>query len=211
MPQSNFEKNYHEKFFYREANDSQRNQARLKLIQSRHSGGKLLEIGCGTGGLLRLADAHYEVEGIDISRHAVQTLRAQFGERVRAADIEISPLPAARYDLVVAFNILEHLRRPEKAAAKIFQALRPGGLLVGSVPYNAHLVGRLVTRIGNHFDRTHISTLPPDAWMRILKHAGFAEVQFFGEIPFGRNRCRYLTGDGWENLAFNLMFIGSKK
>jgi SAM-dependent methyltransferase len=210
MIRRSFEKGYHEHFLYREIENSPRNQARLALIRSLQPGGQLLEVGCAPGGFLRLAAAHYDIQGIDISRHAIQALREQFGERIQTANIELHPFPPLAFDIIVAFNIFEHLRRPEKVIARLVQALRPGGLRVGSVPYNAHLVGSLVTRVTNLFDRTHVSTLPPDAWQRILAHAGLRELQLFGEIPIGRNRCHYLTGDGWENLAFNLMFVGRK-
>ncbi|MBE0695743.1 MAG: hypothetical protein IH586_02360, partial [Anaerolineaceae bacterium] len=64
-----------------------------------------------------------------------------------------------------------------------------------------------ITRIGSYFDRTHISTFPPDAWQRIFTHAGFKDVLFFGEINLGRNHCRYLRGKSWPHFAFNLMFV----
>lgn len=205
-----YEDGYHERFLYNEVANSQRNRARLQLLMDHIPGGNLLEIGCGKGGLLDLARAHYEIEGIDISRHAIQSIRGQFGDRVRVANIEWSPLPSRRFDVIAAFNILEHLKRPDRALVKIYQALRGGGILAGSVPYYAGLVGRIVTRIGNFIDRTHVSTLPPDAWMRIFNHIGFDKVTFFGEIPFGRNHCRYLYGSHWPHFAFNLMFICQK-
>jgi SAM-dependent methyltransferase len=129
-----------------------------------------------------------------------------FGERVRVGNVEQHPLPRGRYDVVVVYNILEHLRQPEKVVARIFTSLKPGGLLIGSVPNNQHMIGRLVTHIGNYFDRTHVSTFTPDVWQRIFTHTGFLQVTLFGEITLGRNRCTYLRGPNWPHIAFNLMF-----
>src|SRR5690606_35854308 len=167
---------------YREAPQSQRNHQRLKLLKEQHPGGRLLEIGCGAGGFLRLAQDEYEVEGMDISRAAVQATQAEFGGRVRLGNLEQDSLPAAGYDVIAVFNILEHLQRPAEAVRKLFNALADGGLIIGSVPNNGGLVGALVTRIGNYFDRTHCSTYSPDRWLEIFRQSGFRTIDLFGEI-----------------------------
>jgi 2-polyprenyl-3-methyl-5-hydroxy-6-metoxy-1,4-benzoquinol methylase len=169
--------------------------------------GSLLEIGCGKAGFLRLADQYFDVEGMDISQYAIQAIRPHFGDRVRVGNIEQHPLPAARYDVIAVFNILEHLRQPNQVIKRLSNALNPGGLVIGSVPNNQSLVGGLVTRIGNFFDRTHVSTFVPGVWQHLFAHAGFNSIDFFGEVTLGRNHCRYLRGQFWPHLSFNLMFI----
>jgi SAM-dependent methyltransferase len=148
---------------------------------------------------------------MDVSTYAIQSLKPHFGERVRRFNVEQHPLPREQYDVIAVYNILEHLQQPHKVAARLFAALRPGGLLIGSVPYNAGVVGRAVTHIGNFFDRTHVSTFTPPVWDRIFRHAGFAPLDLFGEVTIGRNRCRYLRGQAWPHLSFNLMFAWQKE
>lgn len=201
-----YEDGYHEAIFNREAPNSQRNQARLRLLLSYQPGGALLEIGCGMGGFLRLAESHFTVEGVDISRAAIEALRPHFGDRVSVFNIDQRPMVRGNYHVIAVFNVLEHLRQPPKVVDKLYRALAPGGVLLGSVPNNFGLVGGVNTRLGNFFDRTHVSTLPPAAWRRIFAHAGFRQVTFFGELTLGPNRCRYLTGRLWPYFSFNLMF-----
>lgn len=203
----NYEEGYHDNILYREAPDSQRNRARLAVLLEHKTSGQLLGIGCGEGGFLRAAEAHFAVQGVDISRSAIRKIRPHFGDRVQVLDVEQRPLPKAQFDVVAAFNVLEHLRRPDKVIAKIYAALLPGGVLVGSVPNNQKVVGGLITHLGNFFDRTHVSTLTPDTWQRMFHAAGFAEIRFFGEVNLGRNRCRYVTGRAWPWVGFNLMFV----
>jgi SAM-dependent methyltransferase len=205
-----YEQGYHENLLYREAQQSQRNQQRLRLVRERKAGGRLLEIGCGTGGFLRMARERYEVKGLDISKTAIDAIRAEFDERVQQGDLEQDALPVGSYDVIVVFNILEHLHRPAEAVQKLYGALAAGGLLVGSVPNNGGVVGSLVTRVGNYFDRTHCSTFAPERWQRIFHDSGFSPVDFFGEVTIGRNRCHYLTAPSWRQLAFNLMFVCEK-
>jgi hypothetical protein len=93
----------------------------------------------------------------------------------------------------------------------VTNGLRGDGIFIGSVPYNAKLVGRIVTYFGNMVDSTHISTFSPDTWLKLFKQSGFSEEIFFGEVPFGRNHCLLsysgVTGRTW---LFNLMFCVRK-
>lgn len=206
----NYSKDYFENFAYREVENSQRNRERLRALLEHKQGGSLLEIGCGTGGFLRLAEANFAVEGMDISSYAINAIRPHFGERVSVYNVEQRPLPRNRYDVIVVFNILEHLRQPHKVIDKLAAALNPGGVVIGSVPNNQKILGRLITYAGNQVDRTHVSTLPPDAWQRMFRHSGFQSVDFFGEVNLGRNHCRYIRHPLWPHLAFNLMFVCKK-
>ncbi len=205
-----FDESYHENLLYREMENSPRNRARLELIREEAAGGRLLEIGCGKGGFLRLAEAHFDVEGVDVSEYAIESIREYFGSRVSVRDIVQSDLPSERYDVIAVFNILEHLRQPGPVIDRLARALKPGGLLVGSVPNNYSLVGGVVTRIGNFFDRTHVATYPPQTWRNLFQAGGFGQIRFLGEVTIGRNRCRYLKGPLWPHLSFNLMFLCKK-
>lgn len=205
-----YEKGYHDNILTGEKPNSQRNHNRLSALLAQKQAGCLLEIGCGRGGFLSLAENHFAVEGIDMSRTAINAIQPRFNGRVRVCNVEQHPLPRGNYDVIAAFNILEHLHQPQKVVAKLYQALNPGGLLFGSVPNKFGPAGGLHTLLGNIFDRTHVSTFTPDTWQRIFRHAGFNQVVFFGELNFGPNRSRYLRGRFWEYLSFNLMFQCNK-
>ncbi len=205
-----YEKGYHDGILTREKPNSQRNQNRLQNLLERQPDGRLLEIGCGKAGFLRLAESHFAVEGIDISRTAIEAIQPHFGERVRVLNVEQRPLPGSGYNVIAAFNVLEHIHQPEKVVSKLYKALAPGGLLFGSVPNKFGPAGSLHTLLSNIFDRTHVSTFSPDTWQRIFHHAGFSSIDFFGELNFGPNRSRYLRGRFWRYLSFNLMFFCQK-
>jgi len=205
-----YDREYHEDVFYREAEDSQRNRKRLELLRDYIPGGRLLEIGCGTGGFLRQAERYFQVEGMDVSQYAVKRASEHFGKRVKVGNIEERSLERENYDTVAAFNVLEHLRSPLEAVAHMWAALKDGGWLIGSVPNKQGLIGRPLTAAGNFFDRTHVSTLSPSAWLGVFYSCGFREIHFLGEINFGRNLCWYLAGPNWGKVAFNLMFVCRK-
>lgn len=95
---------------------------------------RVLEIGCGAGDLLaRLAAQGCEVVGVDASESA----RAEAGQRVAACAgraVVRPDLPDGLFDLVLAFEVLEHIE-DELGALQSWRArIRPGGHLLLSVP-----------------------------------------------------------------------------
>ena len=102
----------------------------------------VLDAGCGRQSQLEPpAPAH--VVGID----AVEAELAEnqdLDEKI-VGDIETYPLQPAAYDLIVCWDVLEHLRRPERGLDNLARALRPRGLIVIKVP-NVLSVKGLVTK-----------------------------------------------------------------
>jgi len=95
---------------------------------------RVLEIGCGAGDLLaRLAARGCEVVGVDASaaaRAEAEQRAAPFGARVAVR----SELPDGAFDLVLAFEVLEHIEDERAALASWLARIRPGGHLLLSVP-----------------------------------------------------------------------------
>jgi len=206
-------KNYSRDYFsnsFKVKFDSDRNKRRLREIIMRKSGGRLIEIGCGKGGFVKLAGNYFNTEGVDVSEYAVDFAREYTGKRIKLSDVQKEGLRRKSYDVVAAFNVLEHLDETEKVVRKIHESLKNEGVLIGSVPNNFGIVGGINTKLTNFFDRTHKFTPSPKRWFRILKKAGFKKIKFFGEITFTKNNAMYLKTNFWKYLSFNLIFICSK-
>lgn len=203
-------KDYFESIFFREKTDSRRNHNRLREILPYHTGGRLLEIGCGTGGFIDLAARQFDVECMDVSAYAVNRLAARFGARARQGNVEEVTMPFERYDVIAAYNVLEHLRLPGIVLQKIFYSLKPGGIVTGSFPNNFGLVGGLHTALTNLVDHTHVSTYGPARWRRLFAEANFSPVSFFGEVVMGHNNSLNVHHPAWPYLSFNLMFVAVK-
>jgi len=169
-----FDRNYFENILYREIPGSQRNRNRLKLIMDIKKNGKLLEIGCGSGGFLDLAAEYFDVDGIDISRYSVHHLKKRHGGKIILGNIVHTKLKKNYYDVIVIFNVLEHIKRPELAIRNIYNGLKQGGVLVGSVPNNSSLFGSFAAWFINSFiDKTHCSTFQPNYWLKAFKKYNF--------------------------------------
>ena len=205
-----YDKRYFESVFFRSRPNSPRNRNRLELILANKPKGKLLEVGPAKGEFLQLAASHFEVWGFEISSYAASRLPAPLRARAVVGDVEKSPLPDPPFDVIAAFNLLEHLHRPFPAIQKIFDALAPTGIFVGSVPCNGGLAGTVHSALTDLFDRTHVSNAKIGKWQEDFQRAGFQDVQLFGEVMIGPNHSKYIFARLWRYISFNMMFLCRK-
>lgn len=149
----------------------------LYLGFAERTGGPLLELGCGTGRLaLPLAEAGFEVTGVDMSPRMLDVARAKveaagLGDRITLleADMRDVQLPQQYRLAFIAINSFMHLTTTEDQMAALQtwrRLLLPGGLLVIDVdnPDPRHLLeadGRLDLQ-GRWFD--------PETGATVLKH-----------------------------------------
>lgn len=103
---------------------------------------RVVEAGCGARSHLAYP-AGAQVVGIDILRS--QLLRHIGSARLAQGDVTALPVASGCADLVVCWDVLEHLPAPDRAIAEVARVLRPGGLAVLALPNILSLKG-LVTR-----------------------------------------------------------------
>jgi hypothetical protein len=82
--------------------------------------------------------------------------------------------------------------------------------MIGSVPLNYGIIGRLNTALTNIVDRTHIATYPPGDWRILFQESGFSKIQLFGEVTLSKNKSIYIRHRYWPYVSFNLMFVCQK-
>lgn len=105
----------------------------LAMALQERSGLLLLDVGCGSGLNARNFERHGRVLGLDLS---VAPLRqdAREGRWRLGGDATRIPFRDGTFDAITALDILEHLDSDFSAVDEMFRVLRPGGVLIVSVP-----------------------------------------------------------------------------
>ncbi len=97
---------------------------------------KLLDIGSSFGGFVYQAlQKGYDAYGLELSPHKlVPFFPANEHHRIFQANIDDTSLDQDSYDIITAYDIIEHVEHPKSFIQNIKNALRPGGLLCLSTP-----------------------------------------------------------------------------
>lgn len=107
--------------------------------------GRLLDVGCATGifldGMRRLG---WQVQGVEPTWSAVEYARCRFGLDVFHGRLEEAHFADASFDVITLWDVLEHVHEPRPMLAELVRLLRPGGLLVLSLPNPDSLEARLL-------------------------------------------------------------------
>jgi SAM-dependent methyltransferase len=149
----------------------------------RHVGGpgrRVLDLGCRDGALTRAYAEGNDVVGVDADKEALAEAQ-KLGIETRWADLD-EPLPFedGSFDVVVAGELLEHLRDPGRLVAEARRVLRPGGTFVASVPNAYRLKNRLRFLAGRkpEDDPTHLQMFSADDVRTLLSGFDDPQLQF---------------------------------
>ena len=171
----------------------------------------VLDVGCGNCSAYQqlVKDRASSFTGVDISDTAVTEAKRRGFHALTIRDASELPFEAASFDCVLAFEVMEHLFDPASALREIKRTLKPGGLLVATVPNVAawpHRLGfALLGRFnpGGHpllsalepWHDPHIRFFTRGTLSRLAKEEGFDAVtvsgagfSLFGQMPFVRRR-----------------------
>jgi SAM-dependent methyltransferase len=98
-------------------------------------GGRVLEIGCGTGHNLEMLAQFGRLDAIELDDESRAIAEKRLGRDVMSARLpELAGVPDGHYDLIAALDVIEHIDDDAGALAAIAPKLKPGGKFVMTVP-----------------------------------------------------------------------------
>ncbi len=136
----------------------------------------MLDIGCGSGKFLNemrtLTDC--EIHGVDLSELAVESARRNFEIDIFHGEIGQIPIRNSYFDVITAWEYLEHVHKPTEVLRKIYDLLKPHGDFVISCPnfdgVNARIFG---SKWYNLDCPRHLHLYTPKTITRLLQESGF--------------------------------------
>jgi SAM-dependent methyltransferase len=147
-------------------------------LAGRCAGRDVLEAGCGEGyGADLIAGVARRVIGLDYDESAVAHVRARYPRvEMRQGNLAELPLPDGEVDVVVNFQVIEHLWDQGQFVAECFRVLRPTGVLLMSTPNRITFSPGRDTPI-NPF---HTRELNAAELTELLAAAGFSVENVYG-------------------------------
>lgn len=155
--------------------------------------GSILDMGAGSGFLTRLLVrarkrkteglAACDIDGKAYSGDGVPFTRCNVDDSL--------PYPDASFDAVVAIEVMEHTRSSYRVLGEMARVLKPGGVVIFSVPNVGHMLSRLSFTASGHYHMFpspstkpenagrlcgHVAPLPVQYWHYGLRSVGFSEI-----------------------------------
>jgi len=160
--------------------------------------GKLLDVGCGYGFFLKLAqEAGWEAIGVDLDPRAVAYAKDRLRVNALEGDLRDFHFPDGSFDLVTLWNVLDYVPDPLDLLEEVHRLLKSGGRIFIRTPnvvwhlLNCRLTG-LLKRLGwgAVFDERpyltfvfHLTSFSRSTLRLLLEHAGFVPLSIGNSPP----------------------------
>ena len=183
-------------------------EANLRFLETTGAlvhGVETLEIGTGTGGMLHtLLERGLHARGVEIDPALIAESRTWFGDLPiqPVAGVEL-PFPDASFDLVLSFDVFEHIRNSDAHLREVSRVLRPGGRYLVQTPnkWSNVIFETIRWRSATRWRDDHCALHTPGQLRRRLEAHGFS-TRFY-DVPvvndFFREKVRRHLG--WPGVV----------
>jgi 2-polyprenyl-3-methyl-5-hydroxy-6-metoxy-1,4-benzoquinol methylase len=139
---------------------------------------RALDFGCGNGSLASwLSGKGFDAVGVDISESGISIAKRTYSSIPFSTDTSKENLAKlGPFDLVLCVEVIAHCYDPFAEMEKLWESLRPGGVLILSTPYHGYLKN-LALAVTGHMDR-HFSTLWSGSCVRFFSIKTISELLF---------------------------------
>ena len=191
----------------------------LPLLPEKAS--RVLEIGCGSGKTLDWLQTVCQCEwrsGVEISESAAEQAREKL-DHVFIGDIERMELPLEKesLDLVLCLDVLEHLVDPWGVMGRIHAYIKPGGLLIASIPNVRNyrilmplfLKGKWQYTEAGILDKSHLRFFARESAVQLIEYAGFEADMILATGLGSSRKSQLLNGvlPRWVRSLFEYQYL----
>ena len=188
------------------------NIKKLKIVGGTERGGRLLDIGCGTGEFLREARrAGWDASGTEVDAGQAEAASDFAGAEVRHGGLGICGFDEKSFDAVTMWHVLEHLPDPLAELNATKAILSPDGSLVISVPDCASWTARLFKEYFSGYDAPrHLCDFNRNSIICALEGSGFDVERIFyrmGTYDCVRQSLGFLIEDTVRNRCLRIALL----
>jgi 2-polyprenyl-3-methyl-5-hydroxy-6-metoxy-1,4-benzoquinol methylase len=98
-------------------------------------GGKLLDVGCGSGEFLaRMSRLGWDAHGVEPDLNSADVAERLPGITVHRCTLEDAGFPNDHFNAITLNHVIEHLESPERTLREITRVLKPGGMVIITTP-----------------------------------------------------------------------------
>ncbi|MHA2019652.1 MAG: class I SAM-dependent methyltransferase [Promethearchaeota archaeon] len=149
-------------------------QYSLGLVNKPLTNQKVLEVGSGMGALAKLILQHdvSKYIGLELDKDIVDFCNQNISNNfINLSLTEYILSGKEKFDLIFAFEVLEHFENPLEEITNIYNLLNDKGIFIGTSPYpfKKNVLA----------DETHLYVLHPLNWKRLFEMSGFSEVKIY--------------------------------
>lgn len=154
-------------------------ESRIKLLKERFPDGKLLDVGCACGHFLNVALKNgYDSYGVEFSKNAIDAADCNVQKRIINGSVnDLSKYDLGQFDIVTAFDIIEHVDDPYKFVGDIRRIMKDKSGLIISTPDTGHFLRYVMGRGWPMLQPLQHTVLFSKKSMRFfLKKLGFQDI-----------------------------------
>ncbi|GJL80301.1 MAG: hypothetical protein NPINA01_32900 [Nitrospinaceae bacterium] len=172
---------YHEEEFYEKTNITAVEIVMDILAHLNLRSGKLLDIGCGVGALVALAEKKgWDAVGMDPSPKAVGLAKQVLDLDILQSYLGDAQFEPDTFDVVVLLAVLEHAFDPVSIMKNVWKILKPGGWVIASTPNLDNISYHLMPNKEEYswFIKEHINHFTLKTHRTLLETVGFQNPEF---------------------------------
>jgi SAM-dependent methyltransferase len=150
----------------------------LATVRQYKSGGSVLDLGCSSGGFLKLLQGPaWSLYGIDMSEEVAKRAEAATGASVFVGDILEAPFADESFDAITCFHLFEHVYNPRELLTRVARWLKPGGVFFTMLP-NIESAGRRI--FGSYWFALelprHLHHFSPESLSKLAEGVGLEQL-----------------------------------
>jgi 2-polyprenyl-3-methyl-5-hydroxy-6-metoxy-1,4-benzoquinol methylase len=178
----------------------------VELIARHKPRGSILDVGCSSGGFLSsMKGPSWELYGIEMEESTAERARANTGAQVFVGDAVAAPFLPGSFEVITAFDVLEHVYSPREFLTRVLEWLKPGGIFYAMMPNIDSWEARFFKTYwyGLELPR-HLSHFSPRSLRQLMATIGFEEVSLkTPSISYVERSIGYVSSGVLERLGFS--------